>query len=107
MKGFTKPAISGDANEEIPAEPVEAQFVRMTFPLPRPGGRQDVVLQECEVWSAGDAPRNLALESTITARGTRPSQENAYRPELLIDGRFDQPWVASGASVEPQFTIRL
>jgi hypothetical protein len=26
---------------------------------------------------------------------------------LLIDGRFDQPWVASGDALEPQFTIRL
>ncbi len=107
MAGFTRPAITGDPTEENLAQPAEVQFVRMTFPRAQPGGRQDVVLQECEVWTAGAAPRNVAPEATITARGTRPSPDNAYGPELLIDGRFDRPWVASGDTVEPQFTIRL
>jgi mono/diheme cytochrome c family protein len=89
--------------------PVEARFVRMTFASPTE--KIQVLVEECEVWSPGDKPRNVALAAngaTITARGTRKSDVNpdAYAPEHLIDGNFDTAWIGLGSgAAPPQFTI--
>ncbi len=60
-------------------------------------------LDEIEVWTAGEPGRNVALASQgsrVRATSTRRAEgnENAYAPQFLIDGKFDQQWFAADAN---------
>ena len=64
-------------------------------------------IDEFEVWTAGDASRNVAL-ATIGGRRRGASRlandfADAYSAKLTIDGQFAAVWIASG----PELTITL
>ncbi|MFH1301638.1 MAG: DUF1553 domain-containing protein [Planctomycetota bacterium] len=91
-------------------EPVSAKFVRMTSqgldtnPRATTGHRVD----EFEVWTAGDSPRNVALaKNGGTAKGansrTAGDFAGAYDVNLTIDGKIGACWIAGS----PDLTIEL
>ncbi len=81
-------------------EPLQARFVRLTVHdanLHPSLGLIEPCLDELEVFTAGDAPRNVALASAgakVTASGSRTT--SAHRLEHLIDGRFgnERSWMS-------------
>ncbi len=89
--------------------PVTAQYVRLTVegldtdPFARSGYRVD----EFEVWTSADNPKNVALASNGgKAEGPSPVAEDfaaAYSAELAIDGQFGAPWIAAG----PELIVTL
>ncbi|MGB8170614.1 MAG: DUF1553 domain-containing protein [Chthoniobacteraceae bacterium] len=107
-KAWTRPKVSGYGTEEKFA-PVEAQYVRLLMDgtnandaNPRDKSKRgEIKIDEFEVWTAGDAARNVAL----TANGGRARGETkraakdfagAYDVELTIDGKFGERWHAAG-----------
>lgn len=83
-----RPPITHRANEEL-FDPVEAKFVRMTITATDGG---EPCIDELEVFTAGEAPRNVALASTgarvkvssVFAEGANPKHQSAH----LNDGRY-------------------
>ncbi|WP_152051095.1 DUF1553 domain-containing protein [Tautonia marina] len=105
---WTRPTVSRTGTEER-FEPVEARFVRLiiegldTNPDQPVGCR----LEEFEVWTAGEAPRNVALAAN-GGQADGPSRvaedfADAYSADLTIDGRFGSRWISGGTTL----TIRL
>jgi len=106
--GWTRPPVDRTGTEER-FEPVEAKFVRLIVDGCEhdPQARTGFKLDEFEVWSAGDAPRNVAL-ATAGGKATGVAREaqdfaGAYGAALCIDGRFGERWQAGG----PELTIEL
>jgi hypothetical protein len=105
---WTRPPAARRGTEETFA-PVAARYVRLvadgvdTNPAARTGYRID----EFEVWSAEDVPRNVALaHGGAEAIGRNPVAEDfadAYSPSLTIDGEFGATWIAAS----PELTIVL
>jgi cytochrome c553 len=89
--------------------PVAAKFVRMTT-LGRDDDPNSTIhynIDEFEVWTAAENPRNVALLSN-GAKATGASRtggdfDEAYSAERTIDGRIGQRWIAEGN----QLTIEL
>ena len=108
LERFADPVDSKGTEERF--LPVEARYVRMDI-LGVSKAKDVAVLDELEVWTAGDSSRNVALASTgarATARATRIPDDDmtAYIVEHVNDGRFDRYWW----STEPglgQVTIEL
>lgn len=105
---WTRPAVSRTGTEER-FEPVEARFIRLiiegldTNPDQPVGCR----LEEFEVWTADETPRNVALAAN-GGQADGPSRvaedfADAYSADLTIDGRFGSRWIAGGTTL----TIRL
>ncbi|WP_339732811.1 DUF1553 domain-containing protein [uncultured Gimesia sp.] len=91
-------------------EPVSAKFVRLTSqgldtsPWAKTGYRVD----EFEVWTTGETPRNIALATNgSTAKGansrTAGDFAGAYDVSLTIDGKIGACWIAGS----PDLTIEL
>jgi hypothetical protein len=105
---WTRPVVSRNGTEETFA-PVEAKFLRLTVE-----GRDDdpnavsgYRIDEFEVFSAGDASRNVAAAANGgQARGAShvPGDfAEAYRPELAIDGKYGARWSATGPELVLEF----
>lgn len=91
-------------------EPVSAKFVRLTSqgldtnPSAKTGYRVD----EFEVWTAGDTPRNVALAANGgTAKGTNSRTAGdfagAYDVSLTIDGKTGACWIAGSPDLTIEF----
>ena len=101
-KKWTRPKSSGYGTEER-FEPVEARHVRLVVEgsnsTSDKKGRR-FTLDEFEVWTAGDAPRNVALAANGgKARGdSREIKDfaDAYSAALTIDGKFGERWQPGG-----------
>ena len=91
-----RPSVDQAGTEER-FDPVAARFVRMTV-LQSTGRRNQVELDEFEVWTAGSTSSNVASHGTATASSTRvdSASPDTYAPSNLVDGRFDRRWISSG-----------
>ncbi|MEE2781619.1 MAG: DUF1553 domain-containing protein [Planctomycetota bacterium] len=98
---WQRPPTSPQGNEETFA-PVDARFVRLVIESkqgnPRTGN--GCMLQEFEIWTTGDDPRNVALsahggEARGKARQARDFA-GAYGPQLAIDGAYSARWIGYG-----------
>jgi mono/diheme cytochrome c family protein len=98
---WVRPVASGYGTEETFA-PVEARYVRL---LAEGTNSEDLKaggfkLDEFEVWTAGEAPRNVALAANGgTARGGSreiKDAKGAYGVALVNDGKFGERWQAVG-----------
>jgi mono/diheme cytochrome c family protein len=113
QRSFPRPKVDARLTEEA-FEPQEARHVRITFfaNAGDPTGRSERDfgrLTEVEVWTADDAPRNVALASAGgRAAGARSvSAEdfpNAYGPQFVIDGRLGEQYFIGAP---PVLTITL
>ena len=105
---WTRPPVSRNLTEETFA-PVEARFLRLTVegrdndPNATTGYRID----EFEVWTPGDSPRNVAAAANggkASGASTIPGDfADAYRPELVIDGQYGARWMATGPELTLEF----
>ncbi len=83
-------------------EPVSARHVRLTIESNNRNPRQsgNVRIDELEVWTTGDSPRNVALASSgaQVAGPTRRAEDfaEAYSPSLVIDGAYGARWISPG-----------
>ena len=101
-KKWTRPKSSGYGTEER-FEPIEARYVRLVVEgsnsTSDKKGRR-FTLDEFEVWTAGDAPRNVALAANGgQARGEAREIKDfagAYSAALTIDGKFGERWQPAG-----------
>jgi len=101
---WERPPVDRTGTEET-FEPVEAKFVRLvsegrdTNPAAAAGFRID----EFQVWSAGDSPRNVALASNgATATGAARKIEDfpgAYGARLAIDGEGGARFISTGTDL--------
>ena len=108
LRRFREPVDSKGTEERFP--PVDARYLRMNI-LGVSKGKDVAVLDELEVWTAGDSSRNVALASTgarVTARATRIPDDDAtaYVVEHVNDGRFDRYWWSDEPGLG-QVTIEL
>lgn len=98
---WTRPRISRYGTEELFA-PVEARYVRLTVEGTDSSdpNRTQFLLDEFEVWTDAETPRNVALASAgATAQGaSRDARDfsGAYGVEKAIDGKFGERWHAQG-----------
>jgi len=117
---FPRPKVRRRGTEER-FEPVLARHVRFTIHAhignPETGGRKLAArgagraarVAEFEVWTSGEAPRNVARASAGgRAEGARAAKAedfpDAYGPQFTIDGRIGEDWFAGDP---PVLTIRL
>ncbi len=104
-KKWTRPKSSGYGTEEKFAS-VEARHVRLIVEgsnsISEKRGKH-FTLDEFEVWTAGDAPRNVALDvNGGQARGEAREIKDfagAYSAALTIDGKFGERWQAAGSQL--------
>jgi mono/diheme cytochrome c family protein/cytochrome c553 len=86
-----RPPVNPRRNSERFA-PVEARFVRMT--ILETTGNSEPCIDELEVFSAGERPRNVALTSNgarAAASSTLPGYE-IHKLEHINDGRYGNNW---------------
>lgn len=84
-------------------------LIRATSDRPRTG--ENARLDEFEVWTTGEATRNIALATTgtmVSGATTRRAEDvvgaNTYGVELVTDGRFGERWfVGSPAALTLRF----
>lgn len=101
---WVRPPVSRQGTEEV-FRPVEARFVRLivegrdTDPNAQTGFRLD----EFEVWTAENQPRNVALGRNggkATGNSNVPGDfSEAYRADLTIDGNYGARWIATGSEL--------
>ncbi|MEQ8789969.1 MAG: DUF1553 domain-containing protein [Pirellulaceae bacterium] len=105
---WTRPAVDRYGTEET-FQPIEARYVRLVVESrdDNPDLRSGYHIDEFEVWTAEETPRNAALQTNGgQAEGASRVAEDfrdAYGPQLTIDGRFGARWIAAG----PTLTITL
>ena len=98
---FTLPAVHPHLTEDR-LDAVPARFVRLNIESnnrnPRDGA--NVRIDELEVWTVGESPRNVALASSgaSVAGPTRQAEDfaEAYSPSLVIDGAYGARWISPG-----------
>jgi hypothetical protein len=73
-------------------EPVEAWFVRFT--IAATSDNNEAGLDELEVWTVGDSPRNVALRSAgaIASASSEYPRSSLYKIAHLNDGVFGDEW---------------
>lgn len=82
--------------------PVKAKFVRLLCDSrdDKPTVKTGFRIDEFEIWSAADSPTNVAL-AIHGAKATGASRNiedfpGAYGPQLVIDGKFGERFIANG-----------
>ena len=89
--------------------PIDARFVKLIVDGTDAAdpNRKQFKLDEFEVWTDGDASRNVALASQGgKATGAAPKAKDfsdAYGADLVIDGKFGECWLASGTELTIEF----
>jgi len=105
---WLRAATSERGNEER-FDPVTASYVRLKITGKRGNPRQGsgCMLQEFEIWTAEEVPRNVALASaggSAEGKARRARDfESAYAASLTIDGEYTARWIGN----EPTLTITL
>ncbi|MCF7765816.1 MAG: DUF1553 domain-containing protein [Verrucomicrobia bacterium] len=91
--------------------PVEARYVRMSVlsQSDNPGSGVGARMDEFEVWTGGDAPRNVALASggagvSGVAGAEAKDFDGAYSVELVNDGKYGARWFVGNP---PVLTVTL
>lgn len=105
---WTRPPVDRKGTLET-FDPVDAKCVRLvvsgrdTDPFAPSGFKID----EFEAWTAGDVPINVALaKNGGSAEGKSPVAEDfgqAYLPDLTIDGKFGESWIARDSTLTISF----
>lgn len=109
QRQFTRPKIDPQFTEERFA-PVQARYVRFVIHALTSGAQKKARagsggrLTEFEVWTAGEAPRNVALAANgAIAEGARSAVAEdfpeAYGPQFAIDGKFGEQWFIGDPSI--------
>jgi len=107
-KSWTRPKASRYETEET-FPPEQAKFVRLLVEGTDSSDRNRTAYQidEFEIWSAEETPRNVALTSAggKAAGASREAKDfqGAYGAFLTNDGRYEQRWQAGG----PELVIEL
>ncbi|HEY1068220.1 MAG TPA: PSD1 and planctomycete cytochrome C domain-containing protein, partial [Pirellulales bacterium] len=108
VKEWTRPRVSRYGTEEL-FEPIEAKFVRLTVEDTDASdpNRKHFKLDEFEVWTAGENPRNVALavnggKATGAAREAK-DVAGLYGAAHTIDGAFGERFEASGRELMLEF----
>lgn len=105
---WTRPKVERQLTEET-FEAVKVKHVRLNVlgTERNPAGRTGHHIDEFEVWTAEETPRNVAsMQLGGTAQGASRQVKDfadAYSPNLTIDGKFGARWLAA----EPYLTITL
>ncbi|WP_425613800.1 DUF1553 domain-containing protein [Anatilimnocola sp. NA78] len=101
-KTWTRERASRYGTEER-FEPLEAKLIRLTVVGndAKDGKGGQFRLDEFEVWSAEETPRNVALAATGATASGGPARDakdfaGAYSAELVNDGKFGERWFAAG-----------
>ncbi|MDF1739028.1 MAG: DUF1553 domain-containing protein [Verrucomicrobiales bacterium] len=103
-KRWVRPKVSRTLTEETFA-PVRARFVRLVSEAldTNPNNAAGFRIDEFEIFSSGENPRNVALLSNgATATGAARSIEDfpgAYGPQLAIDGKLGARFVSTGTDL--------
>ena len=103
---WTRPAVSRYGTEET-FDPIEAKAVRLIVDSrdDNPAARTGFVIDEFEVWTDEESPRNVAaaVNGGVATGVSRVAEDfaEAYGPRLTIDGRFDARWISRG----PELTV--
>ncbi len=105
---WTRPPVNRKGTEEL-FPPTNARFVRLRSEGRDndPNARTNYRLDEFEVWTADDAPRNVAAAANggkATGR-SRVAEDfgDAYLADVAIDGKFGERWIASGPDLVIEF----
>lgn len=105
---WVRPPVDRRGTEEV-FPPVSARYVRLVVEgqEQQPSARTGYNIEEFEIWTAGETPRNVALASAgASAKGRSRTADDfagAYSAALTIDGETGARWIASG----PELTIKL
>jgi len=105
---WTRPPVDRTGTEER-FEPIVARRVRLVIEGldVDPNRAHGCRIEEFEVWTAGDSPRNVALaKNGGSADGPSRVAEDfadAYSADLTIDGRFGARWIAGGTTLTLTF----
>lgn len=97
---WTRPAVDRRKVEER-FEAVQAKYVRLICESQDldPRIAKAFHIDEFEIWSSGDSPRNVALSSNggVASGPARIIEDfpNAYGPQLTNDGSYDKRFVAT------------
>ncbi|QDU61143.1 F5/8 type C domain protein [Planctomycetes bacterium Pan216] len=105
---WPRPPIARTGTEET-FEPVTTRFVRLVSEGKdtNPGDTRSFRVDEFEIWSSGEEPRNVALASH-GAKASGPSRQivdfpGAYGPHLAIDGKLGKRFFATGGYLTIEF----
>src|SRR5690606_2858075 len=92
-------------------DPVTAKFVRLICEGrdDNPAAVSGFRIDEFEVWTAGEEPRNVALASQ-GGKATGRSREiadfpGAYGPQLAIDGQFGATFISAGNDLTVELAV--
>lgn len=102
--GWTREPVDRRGVEES-FEPMQAAHVRLVSEAidTNPAAASGFRIDEFEVWTGGDEPRNVALASEgASASGESRQVEDypdAYGPQLAIDGQFGARFHATGTTL--------
>lgn len=105
---WTRPPVDRKGTEEI-FPPIAARYLRLRAEGRDndPNSRTNFRLDEFEVWTADDVPRNVAAAANGgKATGQSHVAEDfgeAYLADLTIDGKFGARWIANGPELLIEF----
>ncbi len=105
---WSRPPVDRKGTEEI-FPPVTARYLRLRAEGRDndPNSRTHFRLDEFEVWTADDVPRNVAAAANGgKATGKSHVAEDfgdAYLADLTIDGKFGERWIANGPELLIEF----
>jgi mono/diheme cytochrome c family protein len=105
---WSRPAVNRRGTEEV-FPPVRAKFLRLRAEGRDndPAASTDYRIDEFEVWTADELPRNVALASNggKASGKSRVAEDfgDAYLPDLVIDGELGARWIASGPDLQIEF----
>jgi hypothetical protein len=98
---YRLPPVHPHLTEDV-FDPVEAKQIRLSIRSNNrnPRDASGVRIDEFEVWTEGDTPRNVAL-ADAGAVATGPSRQaedftDAYAVSLVNDGRYGARWIVDG-----------
>jgi len=105
---WNRPPVDRKGTEEV-FQPINAKFLRLRAEGRDndPNARTNFRIDEFEVWTADETPRNVAA----SANGGKASGQSriaedfgdAYLPGLTIDGKLGERWIASGPELRFEF----
>ncbi len=105
---WTRPPVDRQGTEEL-FPPISARFLRLRAEGRDndPNARTNFRLDEFEVWTADESPRNVAAAANGgKAKGQSHVAEDfgdAYLADLVIDGKVGERWIANGPELRIEF----
>lgn len=108
---ITKPVVNPQGIEEtLPAEPIRMLRLTILNNDRNPASAAGTRIDELEIWTGGENPRNLALASLgteIDGPSRQPGDfAEAYAPTLMIDGKYGAAWVAAASPAVVTVTLK-